>query len=227
VFPTAPSSAPSPSAPAPVCSHAFVSGCSWTRRLSVFSGFSGERKIIGRLDGELSSSFVAPETVVLPAIRATASAPAAAALARMRLLRRPIELQFIGTVRIERLFGHGRMQWHAFFPYGRFARPLFLHFLIVLRNCGRMHFSAWRLGGESLCLLGTMHLFALLDQERNMSGDAGIGIDQDGDAESVLKPAQVGSFLIEQIKRNVAPGAHRNVVRGTLEQHLLDCAQYL
>src|SRR5262249_55793005 len=96
-------------------------------------------------------------------------------------------------------------------------------FVLVLldRDGGR------RLQCQRLRLLQAVHLLALLDDERQLPAEGGVGIDHDGDAEALLQHAQMRALVIEEIERNVGARAHIEIVRRPFEQHFLEQTQEL
>src|SRR5262249_40578280 len=108
----------------------------------------------------------------------------------------------------------------------RLERFLFVGELLVLlrlalgRSGGRRRLRRQRLG-----LLDAVHLLALLDHERHLTADIGVGSDHDDDAEALLQGPQVGALVVEQVERDLGARAHGEIVGGALEQHLLERAQ--
>ena len=72
-----------------------------------------------------------------------------------------------------------------------------------------------------------MHLLAFLDDEGQLAADGGISIDHDGDAEALLERAQMGALVVEQIERDLRPGAHGQIMGCSFEQHFLERTQEL
>src|SRR6516165_6931065 len=64
-------------------------------------------------------------------------------------------------------------------------------------NCRRS------LRGQGLGLIEAMHLLVLFDDERNLPSNCRVSIDHNRDAEAFLQRPQMGTFLIEEVKRDL------------------------
>src|SRR6202043_4018882 len=79
-----------------------------------------------------------------------------------------------------------------------------------------------RLGG-----LQRVHLFAAIDDERLLRAHGRVGDDGKRHLEAVFEIAQMAALVIEDVKRNVSPGAHHEIVGRALHQDFLETAQQL
>src|SRR6202030_3460443 len=68
---------------------------------------------------------------------------------------------------------------------------------------------------------------ATIDDERLLAAHGRIGDHGKRDLEAVFEIAQVAALVIEDVKRNIGPGAHHEVVGRALHQYFLKAAQEL
>ena len=79
-----------------------------------------------------------------------------------------------------------------------------------------------RLGG-----LQRVHLFAAIDDERLLAAHGRVGDHGKRHLEAVFEIAQMAALVVEDVKRNVGPGAHHEIVGRALHQYFLEAAQQL
>ena len=68
---------------------------------------------------------------------------------------------------------------------------------------------------------------AALDRVIVRAGQRIVRLDRDGDAEAAFEIAQMRALLVEDVERDGRAGAHRHVVRGALDQRVLEHAQHV
>jgi hypothetical protein len=81
--------------------------------------------------------------------------------------------------------------------------------------------------GDRLGGFDRMHLFATLDEKSLRRAHGFVRGDRDGDRKAFLKPTQMRTLLIKEIKRNIRPRACDQVVRSAFDEMLFKCSQYL
>src|SRR5258707_10759469 len=72
-----------------------------------------------------------------------------------------------------------------------------------------------------------MHLLAAVDDERLLAAHGRIGDHRKRHLEAVLEIAQMATLVIEDVERDVGPGAYHEIVGRALHQYFLKPAQQL
>ena len=72
-----------------------------------------------------------------------------------------------------------------------------------------------------------VHLFAAVDDERLLAAHGRIGDHRERNLEGVFEVAQMAALVVEDVERDVGPGAHHQIVGRALHQDFLDAAQQL
>jgi hypothetical protein len=175
VFPST-SSPPPPSPPsATVRPHRFfdIPGVVYSLALFLFL----RSNLIRVLDAGLQDGAL-PRLCSALAFTATTATPASPALARLALLRASLVGHFVVLVLGSHFREWSGMQRNHLLCRKGLGRSSFVE-LILVRLVLLAFGGAWRGDCDWPCLLDGMNLLALFDEERNLSGDAGIGINQD------------------------------------------------
>jgi hypothetical protein len=68
------------------------------------------------------------------------------------------------------------------------------------------------LTGDRSCLFNAVNLLPSFYAEWLLATHRGIGIDGEGDAETILELAQMGALVVEHIERDLLAGAHEEIV---------------
>src|SRR5262249_43418361 len=84
---------------------------------------------------------------------------------------------------------------------------LIMFFIVLDRRDNRRGLT-----GDRPCLFNAVNLLPSFYAERLLATHRGIGVDGEGDAETILELAQMGALVVEHIERDLLAGAHEEIV---------------
>src|SRR6204780_4234654 len=86
---------------------------------------------------------------------------------------------------------------------------------------------AFRPIGQRLCRLKGVHLLAAVDDKGLRRDERIVGVDGDDNSKTLFQRPQMRALVIENVERDVATGARDEIMRGALDQLLLQRAEHL